>query len=80
MYLAPLYDILQKKNQWHWGTSQETAFKEAKKLLTSNNLLVYSEPNKKELLLACDASPYGPGAVLSHRVTDGTEHPIPFAF
>ena len=76
--LAPLYILLQKKCSWQWGAPQETAFKEAKKLLTSNYLLVHFDPNK-ELLLACDASPYGLGAVLSHREVDGTEHPIAFA-
>ena len=76
--LAPLYNLLQKKKQCHWGDSQEAAFKEAKKLLTSNSLLVHLDPSK-ELLLAFDTSPYGLGAVLSHRDADGMEHPIAFA-
>ena len=49
-----------------------------KKLLTSTRLLVHFDPDRK-LLVACDASPYGLGAVLSHRGPTGEEQPVAFA-
>ena len=47
-------------------------------MLTSSQLLVHFDP-EKDLVLTCDASPYGIGAVLSHCWNDGTEKPIYFA-
>ena len=76
--LAPLHLLLGKNCTWKWGRDQEEAFSESKKLLQSSTVLIHYDP-KKELLLTCDASPYGIGAVLSHRLNDGSDKPIAFA-
>ena len=44
-------------------------------LLHSATLLVHFDPDK-EVVLSCDASPYGVGAFLSHCMEDGDEKPI----
>ena len=64
--LAPLYRLLQKSAKWVWEEQQQKAFKEVKSMLTSDCLLAHFDPTE-DLILACDASPYGVGAVLSHR-------------
>ena len=76
--LSPLYRLLRKEDKWCWGKEQQTAFEKVKSLLTSDRLLVHYDPDQ-ELILACDASPYGVGAVLSHRGEDGQEKPVAFA-
>ena len=76
--LAPLYRLLQKNTPWSWGEEQRQAFQQAKVALTSAKVLVHYDPSQK-LILSCDASPYGVGAVLSHKLEDGTEHPVAFA-
>ena len=76
--LAPLYKLLQKNQKWRWNTEQEKAYKEAKQLLTTSKILMHFDSDKP-LILACDASPYGIGAVLSHVVDGNKEKPIAYA-
>ena len=75
--LAPLYTLLRKSEPWKWSDKQQSAFDKSKQLLTSSQLLVHFDPSK-ELILSCDASQYGIGAVLAHRFSDGSEKPIGF--
>lgn len=75
--LAPLHQLLRKDVSWSWSESQDKAFRRSKDLLNSAEVLVHYSSDKA-LVLSCDASPYGIGAVLSHRMEDGAEKPIGF--
>ena len=74
--LAPLYALLQKNQNWKWGQEQfKDAFAKVTQELVSPKLLIHYEPQGK-LLLSCDASSYGIGAVI---LDDGSEKPIAYA-
>ena len=76
--LAPLHSLLEKGKGWQWTKAHQNAFDSAKELLTSSKVLTHFD-SKKEVILACDASPYGVGAVLAHKFPDSSEHPVAFA-
>lgn len=76
--LAPLHECLKKGNTWTWGAQESKAFKDSKALLGSSQLLVHYDP-KLPIVLSNDASPYGLGSVLSHRLPDGRDRPIAYA-
>lgn len=76
--LQPLYKLLKKSQAWMWGQQQQQTFEKSKEMLKSSKLLVHYD-SKKEILLQCDASPYGIGAVLSHKMEDGSDRPIAYA-
>ena len=75
--LFPLYRLLRKDVRFRWTQCEEDAFRKAKNLLTSSNLLVHYD-STEELVMAFDASPYGVGAVLAHVDSQGRERPIGF--
>ena len=64
--LSPLYQLLSQSVPWSWTCERDAAFKKAKLLLTSDCVLIHFDP-EKDLVLSCDASYYGLGAVLSHN-------------
>jgi len=76
--LRPLHELLNKSNKWKWSDKCEKAFRDVKCTLTQSEVLTHYNP-ALPIQLACDASPYGVGAVLSHVMPSGEERPIAFA-
>ena len=76
--LAPLHRLLHKDQPWRWSQVEQDSFEVIKAALGSTKMLVHYDP-EKPLIIKCDASPYGVGAVLLHRMPSGEEKPIAFA-
>jgi len=76
--LHPLHRLLNKGVAYEWSEQCETAFAKVKNMLSTDRVLVAYDTNLP-LTLACDASAYGLGAVLSHVSPNGEERPIAFA-
>ncbi|KAK6970381.1 hypothetical protein BgiMline_026031 [Biomphalaria glabrata] len=74
----PLYNLLQDKVKFIWDESCTKAFETIKTMIASDNVLIRCDQNLP-VQLACDASPYGIGAVLSHVTKSGDERPIAYA-
>ena len=78
--MRTLCDAYHKVLESHYRQSWTylEAFHSVKKLITSDMVLTHYDP-VRPLRLACDASPVGIGAVLSHIMENGSERPIAFA-
>ncbi|KRZ91539.1 LanC-like protein 2 [Trichinella sp. T8] len=73
----PLHRLLDKKARWTWINKHEKAFRVIRRLLSSDAVLTHYD-DKKPLVLVCDASPHGIGAVLCHKLSSTQEIPIAF--
>ena len=75
--IEPLHRLLRKGIPYQWKSDQEKAFVASKSLLSNAPLLTHYDPNQP-IIVSCDASPYGIGAVLAHIMEYGTEKPVCF--
>ena len=57
--LHPLNQLLENENKWEWSRECEDAFKKAKRLVTSEQVLANYDPDLP-VRVACDASPCCP--------------------
>uniref|UniRef100_A0A5S6QL91 RT_RNaseH_2 domain-containing protein n=1 Tax=Trichuris muris TaxID=70415 RepID=A0A5S6QL91_TRIMR len=76
--LEPLYRLLKQHARWNWSEDADRAFREAKALLSSSSCLTLYD-SRRPLVVTCDASSIGIGAVLAHVNADGDEQPVYFA-
>ncbi|CAH2207977.1 jg821, partial [Pararge aegeria aegeria] len=76
--LEPLHRLLDTEQAWKWTKVEQNAFETAKRLLTFDVTLIHYDVNKP-VILTCDSSEYGVGAVLSHEMEDGTDRPVAMA-
>ena len=74
----PLNRLLQKDQEFKWTVECDKAFCLAKGSLASSWLLVHFNSDLP-IVLECDASQYGIGAVISHRFPNGVNRPIVYA-
>ena len=75
---APLNELLKKDSKWEWSADCQSAFDNLKTKLTSELFLTHFNPELKTIV-ASDASSYGIGACILHKMPDGSMKPIAHA-
>lgn len=75
---APLNNLLKKDVKWNWTDKCQSAFKEIKKVLTSDLSLDHFD-RKLKIVVASDPSDLGIGTVILHKYDDGLTKPIAHA-
>lgn len=76
--IHPINELLRDDVPFVWSKECERVFEFVKRELVSDKVLAHFDP-RLPLILATDASPYGVGAVLSHRYPNGSERPIQYS-
>lgn len=75
--MYPMYRLLQKDVKFIWDKKCEQSFQQIKDEIMKNVVLSHFN-DKLPIILSCDASQHGLGAVLSHKLSNGDEKPVAF--
>ena len=67
--------MLRQGQRWCWSKEQESAFSRIKSVLSSDKVLDHFKP-ENEIVLVCDASPTGVGAILTQPDDHRQERPV----
>ena len=70
--LRPAKRTSKKNKKWRWTPECQTAFDQIKKALKSDLFLLHYD-SKLEIIVASDASSYGVGSCILHKIPDGTK-------
>jgi len=62
--------LLQKNIRWSWTKTEQDTFDHIKQCITSDQVLAHYD-STVPIILSCDASEHGVGAVLFHHYSDG---------
>ena len=65
----PINTLTRKNVKWQWGSEQQQAFNELKRIFTTRPVLAAPDLNK-EFRMEADASNYATGGVLSIKCSD----------
>ena len=76
--IVSLRRLLESNVKFEWCDGCEKAFRDVKTCIVSDQVLTHYDPAMPPKL-ACDASAYGLGVVLSHVLPSGEKKPIAFA-
>ncbi|UYV64000.1 K02A2.6-like [Cordylochernes scorpioides] len=72
-----LHRLLDSNSPWNWNKEHQRSFAEVKNLISSKSVLAHFNEDLP-ILVNCDASEYGVGAILS-QIDHGVERPVVFA-
>ncbi|XP_008179051.1 uncharacterized protein K02A2.6-like [Acyrthosiphon pisum] len=77
-FTGPIHNLLKKEVKFVWTSECRQAFNKTKQAMASESLLVHYNSDLS-VVLSCDASEYGIGAVLMHIFENGERRPVEYA-
>ena len=74
----PLRNLTRKEAKWQWKSEQQMTFETLKQRLTSADVMSYYNQTAESNIIV-DGSPFGLGAILNQKQSDGNFKPVAYA-